>query len=93
MRVAVGTLVLLFTLVVSYFLSYAPVCRMRLGSDDDLPMNSLVYQDEGVLYRPVEWAIDHTFLKAPLLTWASAWGVREQQEVASGLRWLESYRR
>lgn len=38
------------------------------------------------VYEPVEWLIDHTPLRTPLLAWAGIWGVRGESELASFIR-------
>jgi hypothetical protein len=38
------------------------------------------------LYRPVDFLIDHTVLREPVLWWAELWGVRDEFETMSRLR-------
>lgn len=62
-----------------YLLSYAPLMRLGLGPLDDL-------------FVPVQWLIDHTPLREPLIAWASFWNVPvETLEVASNLRMRGSF--
>ena len=70
------TFLLVLLLLVVYVLSYAPVVRYCV--------------DPGAsahgIYRPVEWLIDETPVREPLLVWAQPWGVRSQLEMDSLIR-------
>jgi hypothetical protein len=69
-------------LPVLYVLSYAPVYSVvRQNTNAMAP-----YGASWVIYRPVDWLIDHTPLDGPLLTWANLWGVRMQFEIAADAR-------
>lgn len=67
-----------------YVLSYAPVVRMIGGWDTVLGTDGFgnpailrapIYSDDLPAYRPVEWLIDHTPMREPLLWWADICGV------------------
>ncbi len=62
-----------------YVLSYAPLMRSGLGTFDDL-------------FVPVQWLIDNTPLREPLISWASLWNVpAETLEVPSSSRMHGSF--
>ncbi|MBT6156819.1 MAG: hypothetical protein HOL01_18755 [Planctomycetaceae bacterium] len=58
-------------IVVLYPLSYAPMVRFGRV----LP-----------IYRPVDWLIDETAAREPLLNWARVWGMQDEFETASQIR-------
>ena len=61
-------------LLASYALSYAPAYTLANEGQWNVPLH---------IFRPVEWAIDKTPLRHPLLAWAALWGVEVQM-------WLNS---
>lgn len=76
--IAIPIVVLL--LGAGYVLSYAPVYRMKTES--------------GMLggiagYQPVEWLMDETPLRDPLLRWASVWGVDDEMAWDCAVRHLD----
>jgi hypothetical protein len=71
-----------------YVFSYAPFLRYKFGEDSTLPPNVFVCWSTEYLmknshsaYKPVEWLIDLTPLKAPLTVWADLWNVRSKFEI------------
>ena len=60
-------------MVAVYVLSYAPVVRYCIPPPvrgfEKPPVITVA------IYRPVEWLIDYTPAKTPLLWWADLWGV------------------
>jgi len=69
-------------LAMVYALSYAPALKWYDESD---PLYA-PFDASLLLYQPVEWLIDDTPLRKPLLLWADLWNVRPQTEHASTLR-------
>jgi hypothetical protein len=45
------------------------------------------------MYGPVDWLIDHTPLRGPLLSWAGLWGVRDAFDLTEIERFLREQRR
>jgi len=74
---------------VVYPLSYAPIHRAVRGHDTvgvlDLP-KPLFWG----AYQPVDFLIDRTWVRSPLLRWSDVWGVGEQFRMAS---WDREYSR
>ena len=66
-------------LLVGYVLSFAPAYRYM--QNGDLPSGG-VWR----VYAPVNWLIDMTILREPLLDWADYWGVRFEFETTSDFR-------
>ena len=65
-----------------YVLSFAPVYRWNIDDQNSLtPVGRW-----RVLYKPVEWLIDATPLREPLLVWAEWWNVRSFVETDSHFR-------
>ena len=79
-----------------YALSYAPYMRWRFGTDPDEATKGFMWQPDPeyvlgkapAVYAPVEWLIDETPMKQPLLSWAQLWGVQWKVGVNSGHRQL-----
>ena len=73
-----------------YVFSYAPVVRMKnpfiLYSGTDYkgfsPTSGSIDGHNLPLFRPIDWLIDETPLRRPLLWWAELWGVRDCFELA-----------
>jgi hypothetical protein len=73
-----------------YVFSYAPCVRLRggvqFGEDKWFSLIPPIerYGDgrDYPVYRPVDWLIDHTPLRYPLLCWAELCGVRSDFEIA-----------
>lgn len=83
-----------FSLLV-YVLSYAPAIRYSYGPDFNLYIkNGSAMIDPPMswirtnVYVPVEWLIDKTPLRRPLLLWADLWNVRRSVEFVSECRRL-----
>jgi hypothetical protein len=84
-------------LAVLYVLSYAPVVRFVLTSEEDPGLAVVEFPDGEVnvvgrrpydgrvvaAYRPIDWLIDNTPLRAPLLWWADRFDMRFEFETAS----------
>jgi hypothetical protein len=85
-----GALALVIAPVV-YVLSYAPVVRSLVEAD-------LAREDRGISlgipesiinipgYAPIEWLIDETPLRYPLLRWCGIFGIEEDARYASAFR-------
>ena len=77
--------VALLGLGVVYVLSYAPVYRWLIGTDEYfgfvVPVESMPAG-----YRPAEWVMDYTPLREPLLRWADWWGCGATMRVHSQVR-------
>ena len=75
-RLVIGAILL----SVTYVLSYAPVYRYFA--------ENVAAEPSGVwrVYVPVEWLIDRTPLRSPLLAWADLWGVAFELDSASEAR-------
>jgi hypothetical protein len=65
---------------VAYVLSYAPVYRYFAENVEAEPRG--VWR----VYVPVNWLIDRTPLRGPLLAWADLWGVGFEFDSASEAR-------
>lgn len=61
----------------------------------DSPGSEVLIADSSLypMYGPVDWLMDHTSLRGPLLTWAELWSVREAFEVSEIERFLREQRR
>ncbi|MCH8148052.1 MAG: hypothetical protein IH987_08690 [Planctomycetes bacterium] len=75
---------LLLLLPVVYVLSHAPMWRFQIDRARGTVAKWTVSLP---FYRPVEWMIDETPLREPLLRWADLWGVRGRIETDSLLRY------
>lgn len=64
----------LLGLVMLYVLSYAPVFRVVVGTDNLFRPRYLGHLPG---YGPVEWLVDNSSLNQPLLWWGGVWGCRE----------------
>lgn len=65
----------LIVLPIVYVLSYAPVFRFKIDAvTGDFTMADPPREGWQELYRPVEWLIDSTPMREPLLAWARLWG-------------------
>ena len=76
-----------------YVLSYAPMVKIKGGwayGNGTITVSVPFDGDRLPFYRPLDWVIDSTPLKAPLFIWAGQWGVRDIFERAHGLRDLVS---
>lgn len=74
-----------------YLLSMAPLVRLEY-----LPWQQSVVHNvhDWQMYRPVNWFIDHSLLRHPLLLWARVWGVGGDFLIRSMLREVDrDYRR
>lgn len=85
----VSVFVIAIVLCALYVLSYAPFLRLRYGADEPRFVSLGYYAvnlgpptrpDTGPFYKPVEWLIDETRCKAPLIEWAEMWNVSEQTQ-------------
>lgn len=74
-----------FAIFLAYLLSYAPIVRLKLGSDEangsgymqfGFPVDDRLFGETISVYRPVEWLLDHPPLEGRLRKWESLWGVR-----------------
>lgn len=65
-----------------YVLSYAPVARSSMSSSGMMWVDG----QHVPAYRPLDWIIDNTPLRRPLLWWAGMWGVRDAFELSSLIR-------
>jgi hypothetical protein len=69
-------------LVIAYPLSYAPVMRFKLEQSSLSPMRSHLHPPIDVtelpIYQSVDWLIDNTPLRKPLIAWAEFWGVEDE---------------
>lgn len=63
-----------------YVLGYAPLEKARRTAA--LPVPAAMMD----LYVPVQWLIDQSLLREPLLQWADLWGMRVSFELASSWR-------
>jgi hypothetical protein len=95
-----GSIVSLFFIVLLYPLSYAPVAKLwitvrgyqassQLSRASGRHVGYLIIavdEDDLPIYRPVDWLIDHTPLRTPLLIWAEMWGMRYKMENAARFR-------
>jgi hypothetical protein len=72
----------LILLSVTYALSYAPVFRWQMERQNTMCPEGKWRQ----LYDPVNWMIDRTPLRPPLLSWADYWNVRSPMETESWYR-------
>ena len=77
--------VVLAVLMLLYVLSYAPVVRLMGGwktyatvdgFGNPATVKAPIYGDDLPVYKPLDWLIDETPLRDPLLWWADVWGVR-----------------
>lgn len=77
-------------IIVVYVLSYAPVYRVEMVRQNS-PTPLGVWRSA---YAPVDWLIDNTFLREPLLRWSELWNVRAFLESDSHGRklWHETHR-
>jgi hypothetical protein len=84
-------------LAVLYVLSYAPVVKWKestlpsVSATDPHTGHTVVIttpvDGQGLpLYVPVDWLIDHTILRHPLLRWADLWDVGTTFRVMSNIR-------
>jgi hypothetical protein len=72
-----------------YVLSYAPAVRIQAAREVSVPtLTAPLYLDGDLLpaYRPVDWLIDNTPLRRPLLWWAGVWGVEGHFELSAVFR-------
>ena len=72
-----------------YCLSYAPLLQLWLGAHGDrgnTPLMGLKLWQLDDLFVPVQWMIDNTPLRQPLLWWAGFWDVPERLTDASASR-------
>lgn len=83
MRVRVLTSLLLLLLVLLYPLSYPPYLAVRYG---DAFERETPGDYKHALYRPVEYLIDATPLRKPLMRWGEAWGVDEEMALLAAGR-------
>lgn len=74
-----------------YVLSYAPYSRVRYGPSSEAFSYAWDYSPHEAGYRPVEWLIDRTPARKPLLRWAQIWSVehRMARDSASRRNWSE----
>ncbi len=81
------TLVAVLLLPLLYVLSYAPVVRCIKANQPEDPYRLFVADGSDLpMYLPVDWLIDKTPLKKPLLWWAGFWGVGADFYLANGVR-------
>lgn len=82
-----------------YVLSYAPFLRLEMGADIDysrFPDGVMFCFGEEYFihthpaYAPVEWMIDHTPLRKPLIVWANVWTVHDRCEGDSVARVIDT---
>mgnify|MGYP006969365024 FL=1 len=86
-------LLALVLLGVAYVLSYAPVVKLKEPHSGNR-LGAYLFPIDGSelpVYRPVDYLIDETPLREPLLMWADLWSVRETFEFASALRGFPGY--
>jgi hypothetical protein len=70
-------------LPVLYVLSYAPVYRWQANRQNQIfPVGPW-----RAIYDPVDWMMDKTPLRRPLLAWAEFWGIRSSFETDMHFRW------
>lgn len=92
----VGCVLACIALVV-YVASYAPFVRFRGGDRpqviwervsivEDRPYMVIADGRRYFIYRPVDWLIDRTILREPLLAWAELWGVGDMFVIAHANR-------
>jgi hypothetical protein len=85
--VNVAWTIALFCVVTSgYVLSYAPVVRVIKATQTDDPQLSAADGYELPPYAPIDWMIDQTPLRRPLLCWAELCGVGTDFWFASEIR-------
>lgn len=83
-----------FAVMVLYPLSYAPVVRVQRETWKPTahPLSSSVVSfyvidsSTSAVYKPVDWLIDETPLREPLLWWAEVCGVRGSFEFSALVR-------
>ncbi len=92
--------VVTITLLAVYPLSYAPVLRMvgpwkshgpiSVGSPSTYFVSGTLHLPvdgrELPVYQPIDWLIDETPLREPLLDWAELWGLRDVMVAAGNCR-------
>ena len=77
----------LLVLPVLYVLSYPPVMRyFSVHRPDTWWRGQLTDFPDGrnvPAYRPVDWLIDNTMLRTPLLAWGAVWGVESDMRMTA----------
>ncbi len=76
----------LVLLAAAYLLSYAPVVRWHVAARVGTPGNTYLDGYDLPVYQPVDWIIDNTPLRTPLLWWTGVWGVRREFSVVAWYR-------
>jgi len=83
----VAVILTLTVILVGYVLSYAPYIRYRYSIRKRPPRGVLVsynmdtpyiVENRHTFYAPVEWLVDETPAKRPMLWWADVWDVRDK---------------
>src|SRR5262245_32581058 len=78
---------LVVLLAIGYALSYAPIVRFTNARFDATDGDGLLF------YKPVDWLIDSTPLRGPLVCWADFCGVRGEFVSASWYRYRHKQER
>jgi hypothetical protein len=93
----IASSVLFGIVLIVYVASYAPFVRFRGGDRpqviwervsvvEDRPYMVIADGRRYFIYRPVDWLIDRTILREPLLAWAELWGVSDMFVIAHANR-------
>ena len=75
--------------VVVYPLSYAPFVRLQIEhrtADGSFLFGGPFDASMFPFYQPVDWLIDNTPLKKPLIAWAHVWGVGDEFQSSADSR-------
>ena len=81
-HIAALVFVTFLLLFVMYCLSYAPLYSAVRSPNPYASLSG----PQWIIYAPVDWMHDHTYLQKPLSAWAAIWGVEDDFLNASSNR-------